>query len=381
MSDTTEEIRLPDIVFNGADGKECEAFVVAIQEFAFSKGSDEDHQWMLRFAKTRLRGKALRWYAKLDQSIRKDWDLFVQALFDQYPLVEAPDDGAIATPVWSTTTFSPSLSTITLPANQELNPNSTTQSPPLHPAIRKPQLGRECSFSPHLSGEHTYPARPYDASSQEQQIGVLRIVTAGGTRFPQYVWWDYTVEEMHGYNIYCYYEPPKMTTMNHHEALIVSFLPSSAPHQIGCPNSRADLRTLAIDYGCGPSVEYFTLHGCSKIASLISPALRDDGFVSKVWNILADGTLQASISSFTNKPNDQGGYDMTKFTTTEVHVDTSGAIIRFVKPGALLNRTSPKATLFTHSFGRASCLNHFDQVHLRDLLREGSGAAFVQCAM
>ncbi|KAG8936831.1 hypothetical protein FRC00_007547, partial [Tulasnella sp. 408] len=54
--------KLPDVIFNGTDGKECEALIVAIHKFAFSncKGWDEDHQWMLRFAKTCLRGKALR---------------------------------------------------------------------------------------------------------------------------------------------------------------------------------------------------------------------------------------------------------------------------------------------------------------------------------
>ncbi|KAG8936829.1 hypothetical protein FRC00_007545, partial [Tulasnella sp. 408] len=40
--------------------------------------------------------------------------------------------------------------------------------------------------------------------------------------------------------------------------------------------------------------------------------------------------------------NNQGRYDETKFTTTEVHVDTSGEIIRFVKPGTLLEQDRPK---------------------------------------
>ncbi|KAG9028034.1 hypothetical protein FS837_004006 [Tulasnella sp. UAMH 9824] len=157
------------------DGKECEAFVVAIQDFAFSKGWDEDHSWMLRFAKTRLRGKALRWYTRLDTSIKKDWDLFVRALFDQYPLVEASDD-----------------------------------------------------------------ARPYDASSEGQQIGILRIVTEEGTRLPQYVWRDYTSKEIKVQGGLYSYSFPRMTTVDCHEALIVSFLPSSAPHQIGCLASRIE---------------------------------------------------------------------------------------------------------------------------------------------
>ncbi|KAG8930832.1 hypothetical protein FRC01_002217 [Tulasnella sp. 417] len=89
-----------DIVFRGNDGNECEAFVGAIRDLAFTKGKDEDPNWMLRYATSRLRHKALRWHAKLDPSIRKDWDLFVQALFEEYPLVEERDEGGIATPLW-----------------------------------------------------------------------------------------------------------------------------------------------------------------------------------------------------------------------------------------------------------------------------------------
>ncbi|KAG9040288.1 hypothetical protein FS837_000852 [Tulasnella sp. UAMH 9824] len=95
-----EETQNPDIIFRGTDGNECEAFVVAIRDLAFTKGKDEDPNWMLRYATTRLRGKALRWHAELDLSIRKDWDLFVQAMFKQYPFVEERDEVGIATPVW-----------------------------------------------------------------------------------------------------------------------------------------------------------------------------------------------------------------------------------------------------------------------------------------
>ncbi|KAG9040650.1 hypothetical protein FS837_000360, partial [Tulasnella sp. UAMH 9824] len=83
-----------DIVFKGADHNECEAFVVAIRDLAFANGKEEDCHWMLHYATTRLRGKALRWHAKIDPSVRKDWDFFVQALFEQYPLAEeSTEDG------------------------------------------------------------------------------------------------------------------------------------------------------------------------------------------------------------------------------------------------------------------------------------------------
>lgn len=97
-----------DIIFRGTDGNECEAFVVAIRDLAFAKGMDEDYRWMLRFATTRLRGKALRWHARLEPSIKQDWDLFVQALFDQYPSNEEPAGPEISTPVWCGNVQSPS---------------------------------------------------------------------------------------------------------------------------------------------------------------------------------------------------------------------------------------------------------------------------------
>lgn len=90
---------LPDITFTGTNGNECEAFIVAIRDLAFAQGRDEDHHWMLRFATTRLRGKALRWHARLEPSIKQDWDLFVQALFEEYSFVEESGGLEIATPV------------------------------------------------------------------------------------------------------------------------------------------------------------------------------------------------------------------------------------------------------------------------------------------
>lgn len=61
---------------------------------------DKDRDWMLRYAATRLRGKALRWHATLDPSVQEDWYLFVKALFEEYPLVEERDERGATTPVW-----------------------------------------------------------------------------------------------------------------------------------------------------------------------------------------------------------------------------------------------------------------------------------------
>ncbi|KAG9032279.1 hypothetical protein FS837_002773, partial [Tulasnella sp. UAMH 9824] len=87
-----EETQNTNIIFRGTDGNECEAFVVAMHDLAFANGKDQDPDWMVRYAKTRLRGKALRWHAELDPSIRKDWDLFVQAMFKEFPFVEERDE-------------------------------------------------------------------------------------------------------------------------------------------------------------------------------------------------------------------------------------------------------------------------------------------------
>lgn len=352
MYDTPEEIKLPDVVFNGTDGKECEAFIVAIHEFAFSKGCDDDHQWLLRFAKTRLRGEALRWWAKLDPSIKKDWDLFIQALFDEYPSIGAPDIDRNVTPVWSTTTFSPSPSMIILPADPELDPNFTEHFLKLGPVFPIDQPQHENSDGLHLSSQDTYPSYQQKPSGAKQLIGRLRIVNEDDTGIPQYVRWDYLVEEEiheHTKNGKSY-SHPKRTTLNRQEALIVSFLPSSSPHQIGCLNSGRNLRTLAISWSYSFDTESFTLYGRTNNYPFISQAAGKRGFISKVWSVLADGTLQASFSSFSI--HNPGQYYEANITTTEIHVDTSGETIHFVKPGTILEQDKPRGNPL-HPFVRA----------------------------
>lgn len=58
------------------------------------------------------------------------------------------------------------------------------------------------------------------------------------------------------------------------------------------------------------------------------------------------------IFNYSVLKNNQGRYDETKFTTTEVHVDTSGYLIRFVKPGTILEQDQPKGNP-VHPFFRA----------------------------
>ncbi|KIO18920.1 hypothetical protein M407DRAFT_31428 [Tulasnella calospora MUT 4182] len=218
---------------------------------------------------------------------------------------------------------------VTLPANLEpTNSNSTRESLSIGPSIS---------------------TRQYDASSEGQQIGLLRVVTEEGTRIPQYIWWDYAVEKITGSKASNIYSFPKILTMNRHEALVVSFLPSSSPHQIGCLNSRGNLKKLVISWRDSPAW-YYALHGCTNNTPVIKQDPVSAGFVSKLWSFLADGTLQASLSSFSL--NNQRQYEETKFTTTEVHMDTSGENIRFVKPGASLEQDQPQGSP-VHPFVRA----------------------------
>ncbi|KIO31366.1 hypothetical protein M407DRAFT_19739 [Tulasnella calospora MUT 4182] len=90
----------PEIVFRGTDGNECEDFVAAIRQYALAQRKEGDNYWMLQYATTRLRGKALRWHAELDPMIRRDWDLFVRALFKEYPFVEEREENGIVASAW-----------------------------------------------------------------------------------------------------------------------------------------------------------------------------------------------------------------------------------------------------------------------------------------
>ncbi|KIO22563.1 carbohydrate esterase family 8 protein [Tulasnella calospora MUT 4182] len=140
---------------------------------------------------------------------------------------KSPEDQGKATPVWSATTFSPSPPAITL---SELNPNDTKQSLPCGPTVPNTQLGHEYSLCWHSCNQHAYPVRKYDASSEKQQIGLLRVINEDEIGIPQY----YSVEEeiLHIANNYSY-SHANGTTPNRREALIVSFLPI-----IGAPSTR-----------------------------------------------------------------------------------------------------------------------------------------------
>lgn len=70
--------------------------------------------------------------------------------------------------------------------------------------------------------------------------------------------------------------------------------------------------------------------------------------MTKIWNVLEDGTLQVSLSSFDSATNNR----KIDFTATEVHLDASGRRIRFVKQGTALEQDQPQSTS-TFPFVRA----------------------------
>lgn len=308
-----------DIVFRGHDGNECETFIAAIEELAFTEGWSEDQKRMLLFARSRPRQGALRWFATLDPSKKKDWDLFVEALFERYPPVQAPAEAEISTPVWSATTFSPSASTAILPPLQDLDSQRSLQG-------ERQTTGSETRHSvlPHC--------KAYDPSIPGRQLGVLRIAVEDGTTVQQYVWRGPPSGESR-FSSYAGLQ----TTILRHEALVVCFIASREPHPIGCQNITYYFKDLSLDYSPSGATAYNFRASSGVVA--IDPNNRYQTYhASTVWNVLLDGSLQASLSVFDGDNN----YAREDFKTTEVLLDTSNISISFVKPGTLLRQDDPK---------------------------------------
>ncbi|KIO31369.1 hypothetical protein M407DRAFT_19741 [Tulasnella calospora MUT 4182] len=266
-----EEISNADINFRGNDGNECEAFVVAIRDFAFTKRKSKDYDWMLSYATTRLRGKALRWHATLDVSVQESWHLFVQALFEEYPLAAERDEGGIATPVWTSTTFSPAPSIITLPENDR---HLTTAEPAGSETVPPVITQSPSSLPP--GGEPVPPPRVYDPSLPGYQMGRLLVVYAEGRQGPHYI------------------STSKRATSDIHQALIVTFIPSSKPHPIGCFNCNDG--KLGIFLGAPDYSELHSLTGASSPDSEILVGNYSYQRIADIWSIASDGTLSATLS-------------------------------------------------------------------------------------
>ncbi|KAG8941351.1 hypothetical protein FRC04_004597 [Tulasnella sp. 424] len=286
---------------------------------------------MLLFARSRLRHKALRWFARLDPSKKKDWDLFVEALFDHYPLVEAPPEVETATPIWSETTFSPGASTMILPSDQGLGLQPKTQDERHRTRQSVPPIGRA-----------------YDPSIPGMQLGILRVVIEDGMTRPQYIWRGrdpiYSISE--GYS-----QPVDndqlATTIDRQEALQVCFISSTQPHPIGCLNAAYKFWDLSISCNT-PDISKYELrvaNGVVAINKAESYSATATATVSSIWNVLSDGFLEASLSELDLQTyhSSAGGYPVkATFKTTEVHLDTSSASVHFVMPGTPLRQDDPK---------------------------------------
>lgn len=88
------------LVFQGRDGKECEAFIRAVKSRAFSTGKQRDYEWMADFASTCFEGDGLRWFCGLDDETQGNWKLLERALLRDFPSVTnaaAPPPSSIPT--------------------------------------------------------------------------------------------------------------------------------------------------------------------------------------------------------------------------------------------------------------------------------------------
>ncbi|KIO16096.1 hypothetical protein M407DRAFT_34271 [Tulasnella calospora MUT 4182] len=304
---SAEETPNANIVFRGIDGNECEAFIAAIRDRAFAQGMDEGDHWMLRYATSRLRGKAMRWHAKLDPSIRKDWDLFLQALFEEYPLVEDRDRGGIATPAWTSTTFSPASSTITLPGNGHLS----TPAQPAGAEVVPHRIAQSLRSLPLRS--ELVPSPPvYDPSLSGFQMGRLRVLyEEGGQRF-HYV-----------------SASSKRATSNILEALIVTFIPSSEPHQLVCFNCGDPKLCINL---CPPNLSEWVLRPEHYLALLILIGNLAGQTPSSRWRFLLRQARFFLDPNFKTYYLGEKGYIPSEYySTTLVYVDISGVSISFAK--------------------------------------------------
>ncbi|KAG9002721.1 hypothetical protein FRB90_011322 [Tulasnella sp. 427] len=197
---------------------------------------------MLLFARSRLRNAALRWFAKLDASVKNDWDLFVQTMFDQYPPV-ASHRGKV---VEALTPVCPVPSTVTLPATRpeesveyeiEKHKKSRKESSPKSSTIAK--AGK-------LSQTLSSALLPcYDASGFGIHIGRLRVVYEEKMP-PTWIWRGTAPKNAFSKQIPTYNSSGKITlegstcgiksvTLNRLDALLVTFRSEEEPHAIACP--------------------------------------------------------------------------------------------------------------------------------------------------
>lgn len=72
------------LCFEGANPKECEAFVSAIRRRALEQGKHRDNEWMAVFASSCFAGDAFYWYEELDEDVQNDWSRLRPALVARF---------------------------------------------------------------------------------------------------------------------------------------------------------------------------------------------------------------------------------------------------------------------------------------------------------
>ena len=77
-----------DLTFHGSDDVACEAFILAINRWAFDNEKQEDDRLVAQFAYSHMAGKMLRFYETLDDDVQGSWKLLRRALLDRYPPTE-----------------------------------------------------------------------------------------------------------------------------------------------------------------------------------------------------------------------------------------------------------------------------------------------------
>lgn len=83
------------LVFRGASNQEAEDFVRAVRIQAFKSGKFQDQKWVTEFAAAALAGKALRWYIRLPNPTREDWDKLQGAILEHEWADESGGSSAI----------------------------------------------------------------------------------------------------------------------------------------------------------------------------------------------------------------------------------------------------------------------------------------------
>ncbi|KAG9027502.1 hypothetical protein FS837_004249 [Tulasnella sp. UAMH 9824] len=315
------------ITFEGNDGGECEDFVAAVHEVAFNEGWLDNEKRLLHFTISRLRRRALRWYATLDPSDRSEWGRFVRALFAQYPEINeltAPDEPAS---LWSSGTNETNLFAPPIERNADSvpldppRPNSRAQE-----AVETENTATASWFAPSRA------LSPQNLGGGNLLTGKLRVILEGEDAPPTYIWGGLSQDGTDSKSRVDF----KRTTLNVGDALIVNFKPYPEPHSICCVNPELARRDLGIRMN-----QHSKYHSMIALNGVIpvDAASQDSPDVSRIWNILEDGTLQATLLDVTMS---SGHETISTFTTTAVHVDLPGHLISFVKNETRLPEGQPQ---------------------------------------